>query len=227
MDPVSTPGQPSLPWWPAERGGSLSLDKIAAAAIELIDEGGEKHLTMRRLADRLDTAPMTIYWYVANRSELLAVVRDAALGPVVDRLEDGAGWQTTLRSVANAMRTEVVDAHPNLTDLVASSGHPPGPNVLQMIERVLAALRADGLNTVQATWAFQMVINIAMSLDAEIRAPGLEWLVEAGIEDFPTLTAVMEEYAGMAEQTDRFAQILDAAISGIEINTGQGGAASG
>lgn len=221
MSALSSSEMPTLPWWPAERGGSLGLEKIASAAIELIDEGGEANLTMRRLAERLDTAPMTIYWYVANRDELLAVVRDAALAPVLDALDDSHGWQATLRSMAQAMRTDLVDLRPRLVPLVASSGFAPGPNVLNMIERVLRALLEDGFSTVEATWAFQMVANVAIGLDAEVRAPGLEALVEQGIDGFPTITQVMRHYAETPEQIDRFQETLDAAIAGIAVTTGR------
>jgi AcrR family transcriptional regulator len=206
---------PTPPGWPEDRGGSLELDTIAAAAIELIDEGGPTQLTMRRLADRLDTAPMTIYWYVANRAELLAVVRDAAMAPVLDRLDDGAGWQAALRSLALALHEEVITAHPNLAPIVATGEHAPGPNVLRMIDRVLATLMADGFTTVDATWAFQVVANAALTFRSEVSVTGLESLVEQGVEGFPTLTAVMREYADMPETIDQFPRTLDAAIHGI------------
>jgi AcrR family transcriptional regulator len=223
MKSVSSASDPVLPWWPEERHGSLGLDKIATAAIDLIDEGGLGHLTMRRLADRLDTAPMTLYWYVDSRAELLMVVRDAAISPVLESLEDADGWQATLRSLATSMRNELVVAHPDLAPLVAGSEHAPGPNVLRLIDRVFAALLNDGFTAGQAAWAFRFVSDIALSFTDHVDVPGLVALVDQNITGYPSLTAVMQAFDDDADQTDQFSRTLEAAIRGIEESLGRNG----
>ena len=162
---MSDPDAVELPWWPEDRPGSLGLDKIAAAAIELIDEGGESHLTMRRLAERLDASPMAIYWYVDDRTELLAVVRDAAMAPVVEaiaRAHDVSGWADRLRVVARALRTEFVERHPNLLATVATDRFMPGPNLVTLMDRALRSLIDDGLSESDAAWSLRMVADIAL-----------------------------------------------------------------
>src|SRR3984957_4776793 len=59
---------------------SLSLDRIVAAAISLADEEGLANLSMQRLAERLGCAKMALYRYVPGKSELVALMVDAALG---------------------------------------------------------------------------------------------------------------------------------------------------
>ena len=208
---------PTLPWWPEPRGGALDLDEIARVATDLIDEGGVAHLTMRRLAEALDVAPMGLYWYVANRDELLTVVRDAAFAAVLDALVTDAGWNATLRSVALALRSEVVVGHPNLLPVVASSEYLPGPNVLTMIDRVLGVLRAEGFSSYDATWAFQMISSLALDRPAD--AGDLEMLVGEGLESFPALTAVMNDFAdqdpGGLGRSALFETTIDAALAGI------------
>ncbi|WP_158635032.1 TetR/AcrR family transcriptional regulator [Tsukamurella asaccharolytica] len=49
----------------------MSRDKIVATATEIMAEEGYAGLSMRRLADRLGTSPMGIYYYFASKSELL------------------------------------------------------------------------------------------------------------------------------------------------------------
>jgi AcrR family transcriptional regulator len=191
------------------------LDKLAAASIELLDEGGEKNLTIRRLAERLDVAAMAIYWYVSDRAELMAVIRDAAFGPVIDHLELDAGWEATLRSFALSLRQEVVIAHPDLAAIAGDDRHVAGPNVLTLIDRVLAALLDDGFAIRDATWALRMVTDLALNQPAEVRVSGLETVVEQGIDGLPTLTAVMHEYAERPDPTDGFERTLDAAVTGI------------
>jgi AcrR family transcriptional regulator len=44
----------------------LSRERILRAAVEVADEGGFDSLSMRNLANQLDTAPMSLYRHVAK-----------------------------------------------------------------------------------------------------------------------------------------------------------------
>ncbi|WP_017587684.1 TetR/AcrR family transcriptional regulator [Nocardiopsis ganjiahuensis] len=57
----------------------LSLELIVDTAIELVEARGLSALSMRSLAERLGTAPGTLYTYVANRSALEALILDAVV----------------------------------------------------------------------------------------------------------------------------------------------------
>ncbi len=48
----------------------LSLERIVATAVELLDTEGFDGLTMRRLADRLGSGAMSLYWHVDNKEEV-------------------------------------------------------------------------------------------------------------------------------------------------------------
>lgn len=61
MDTTARPGRPPR----------MSRDKIAATAIEILADEGYAKLSMRRLADRLGTSPMGIYYYFESKHELL------------------------------------------------------------------------------------------------------------------------------------------------------------
>lgn len=61
MDTTGRPGRPPR----------MSREKIVASAIEIVTEEGYAKLSMRRLADRLGTSPMGIYYYFGSKSELL------------------------------------------------------------------------------------------------------------------------------------------------------------
>lgn len=215
MQDLSSDAGPTLPWWPQERRGSLGLDKIAAAAIDLIDEGGESYLTMRRLAERLDTAPMTIYWYVPNRDQLLAVVRDHAMEPLLLALHDADGWRETLGSLAWAIRSELVAAHPNLGSIVSGPTELPGPNALALIDRVLDALLSSGFAPADAAWAFQLIQNAAINYRATVPTPGLESHFASVAEQYPSLAAVIDGHVESRSVGDPFAATIDATIFGI------------
>jgi AcrR family transcriptional regulator len=59
---------------------SLSLERIVATAVELLDSQGIDGLTMRRLADRLGSGAMSLYWHVDNKEEVF----DLALNSVLE-----------------------------------------------------------------------------------------------------------------------------------------------
>ncbi|NUR82456.1 MAG: helix-turn-helix transcriptional regulator, partial [Nonomuraea sp.] len=60
----------------------LTLDRIVAEAVALLDEEGVGRLTMRRLADRLGTGSTTLYWHVKTKEDVLDLALDAVFGEV-------------------------------------------------------------------------------------------------------------------------------------------------
>lgn len=61
------------------RTDALTRDRIVEAAVDLLDEAGERGLTFRALTERLATGPGAIYWHVPNKDELLAAATDAVI----------------------------------------------------------------------------------------------------------------------------------------------------
>jgi AcrR family transcriptional regulator len=57
---------------------NLTLDRIVAAAVEIADTEGLSALSMARLAERLGSAPMSLYRHVASKEELYDFMIDAA-----------------------------------------------------------------------------------------------------------------------------------------------------
>src|SRR5271165_3306208 len=61
---------------------ALPLDRILAVALELVDEHGADALSMRSLAQRLESGTATLYRHFANRSELVAMLVERVLGEI-------------------------------------------------------------------------------------------------------------------------------------------------
>ena len=62
------------------RGESpLSRARIVATAVELLDAQGLDGLTMRRLADRLGSGVMSLYWHVDNKEDVFDLALDSVL----------------------------------------------------------------------------------------------------------------------------------------------------
>ena len=58
---------------------ALTAEAIGQAAIALIQQGGLASLSMRAVATSLGVAPGALYWHVASKQELLALVGDSIL----------------------------------------------------------------------------------------------------------------------------------------------------
>ena len=90
--------------------------EILDAASQLFVEEGYHRLTMRRLAERIEYSPTTIYLYFKDKNELLAAVCEetfSQLAGKLERLQKTAG--TPLGRLRDGLRTyiEFGLAHPN------------------------------------------------------------------------------------------------------------------
>lgn len=128
---------------PEPREPPLSLDRIVATAVELLDAQGVDGLTMRRLADRLGAGVMSLYWHVGNKEDVFDLALDSVLdyrappqpgepqdwrGDVVHMLED---WR------ASMLR------HPWSASLLPRRAL--GPNILGRLELLSRTLSRAGV----------------------------------------------------------------------------------
>ncbi len=129
---------------------SLSKQRVVTEAIRLADTEDVARLSMRRLANELGAGVMSLYYYVANKDELL----DAMIDVVFDEIElpaDPAGWKAAMRQRAVSAR-QVLARHPWAITLMESRTA-PGPANLRHREAVFACLRKAGFSVEMATHA--------------------------------------------------------------------------
>ncbi len=135
-------------------------------AVRIMRADGLEKVTMRRLAQELDTGPASLYVYVANTAELHAAVLDALLGEV-DLADEGRedDWRGRLLTVLTSY-TMVLFQHPQLarSALVA---RPSGPNYLRLVNRVLALLARSGAAAGQVAWGVDTLLLAATATAAE------------------------------------------------------------
>src|SRR3954452_15142425 len=79
---------------------ALSREAIVDAALEIVRAEGIDALSMRRLAQALDTGPASLYVYVANQAELWELLFDAALASVETEPTDPARWREQLHALS-------------------------------------------------------------------------------------------------------------------------------
>ena len=76
--------------------GHLSKERVFRAAVDLADGGGLESLTMRRLADKLGVGVMSLYYYVANKDELVTGMVDLVFAEI-ELPPDDVDWKTAMR----------------------------------------------------------------------------------------------------------------------------------
>ncbi len=95
------------------RGTGLDRTTIVRAAIAIADADGMDAVTMRRVADRLNTGPMSLYRYVPDKDALVSMMVDEVIGEPGSRGSDElpAHWRDALRHVAELI-WDVCQTHP-------------------------------------------------------------------------------------------------------------------
>ncbi|WP_328492016.1 TetR/AcrR family transcriptional regulator [Streptomyces sp. NBC_00414] len=150
---------------------ALTRDGIVATAVALMRAEGLEKVTMRRLAQELDTGPASLYVYVANTAELHAAVLDELLGEVelnpaeVDKGAGGGDWAARLVRVLTSY-TGVLFEHPGLARS-ALTARPSGEHYLRLLERLLAILDEGGVPRTQAAWGVDVLLQFATATAAE------------------------------------------------------------
>jgi TetR/AcrR family tetracycline transcriptional repressor len=122
----------------------MPADRIVAAAMDLVDAQGADALSMRTLAQQLNSGTATLYRHFANRSELVAQVVDRLFRDLnLDAVDlAGQSWQQSCAAVAHGMFS-ALNRHPNVTRLLLEQT-PLGPNAMAVREACLSMLLASG-----------------------------------------------------------------------------------
>ncbi len=132
----------------------MPLDRIVAAALELVEEQGADALSMRSLAQRLESGTATLYRRFATRSELISTVIDHILGEADfdARTVAERTWQEACISFAQRM-FDALSRHGNVASLLVEYT-PIGPNALANRELCLSVLLDNGFPPAVAAHAY-------------------------------------------------------------------------
>src|ERR1700731_1377746 len=144
-------------------GRGLSLDRIVATTLELVDEQGVGAASMRAVSSRLGVRSMSLYRYVQDRDELF----DAVVERIVNELADDPevqprpvdGWRPYLAGMAHGVR-RYARAHPHAFPLVATRP-PAAPWVnpplrsLRWVEAMLTGLAREGFSDEQVLFTYR------------------------------------------------------------------------
>jgi AcrR family transcriptional regulator len=157
--PISRRERPAKP--------ALTRQGIVSTAVAILREEGLAKVTMRRLAQELDTGPASLYVYVANTDELHSAMLDELLGDVdLDAAAGGHDWLDQLVDVLTSY-TAVLVAHPELARAALVS-QPSGDHYLRLVERLLSLLDEGGVPPQQAAWGVDVVLQSATAQAVEV-----------------------------------------------------------
>jgi AcrR family transcriptional regulator len=149
----------------------LTRERIIVAALDLIGHEGLAACNMRRLAADLGVAPMSIYYHVPSKSDLLEAVADRALADMQWPAED-LSWEDSVRVGAFEAR-RIARRYP---ELLQSLFDPTRPSVQRLAQRSVEMCRRAGFSEHDAWTALRTVVQYttgAVMTDLqELRAHG-------------------------------------------------------
>ncbi|WP_040492859.1 TetR/AcrR family transcriptional regulator [Ilumatobacter nonamiensis] len=116
----------------------MTRQRVLSAALELADEIGATDLTIRRLADALESKPMTIYHHVPSKDEILDGIVDLVFAEI-DLPDSELDWKPAVRARCVSAR-HVLTRHSWAVPLMESR-RSPGPATLRHHDAVVACLR--------------------------------------------------------------------------------------
>ena len=124
---------------PGARRAGLSREQIGQTAVEIADADGFGDVSMRRIARELGAGTMTLYHYVRNKDELLALMWNAVMEELILPEEEVSGnWRQALARIARASRT-TFKRHPWIFEAMGQPAQ-SGPNGLRHFEQSLSAV---------------------------------------------------------------------------------------
>jgi AcrR family transcriptional regulator len=131
----------------------LNRERVFQAAVVLADERGIESLTMRALGEQLGVEAMSLYYYVANKDELLDGMVEIVFSEIELPTTD-VDWRTAMRRRAISTR-ESLARHRWAVGLLESSTS-PGPANFRLHNAVLGCLREAGFSVENAVHAYSV-----------------------------------------------------------------------
>jgi AcrR family transcriptional regulator len=136
-----------------ETRAPLSRARVLQTAVTLADRHGIESLSMRKLADELGVAAMSLYYHVPNKVELIDGMIDIVFGEIEPPSLD-LDWKTAMRRRALSTRA-ALNRHRWAVGLMEGrTSH--GPANLRLHDAVLGCLRAAGFSLEMTVHAYSV-----------------------------------------------------------------------
>ncbi len=205
----------------------LSKKRLVAKALSIADAEGIGGLTMRKLATELGVKPMSIYYHVANKEEVI----DAMVDAVFDEIDLGSiegDWLVEARQRAELLRTSL-NQHPWAVAFV-NNRRQPGKATLAHHDWVIRSFREAGFSIAMTAHAFALIdafvfgfvqteVSLPFESTEETHEMAEEIIEQSDMSEYPYL---MELAMGHVMQpdyqfADEFALGLDLILEGLAL----------
>lgn len=205
----------------AVRRGSLSVDGIVAAAVEIADAEGIDAVTMRRLADALHVHPTSIYTHLDSKEVILEAMAEALFTTMSlpDAVDD---WRVWLRTLAAELR-ELARSHPGAF-MVLTRAPATGPVARRKAAAAFAAFRAAGFPPATALQALAGCSLALLGLALNECPPTDTWAgADAVIAELDAYPDLADAARAAEDRTDDVWELLvGSLIDGLEQRTTAG-----
>lgn len=215
----------------AARTEGLTRDRIVAGAIKLADAAGFEALSMRALADELDTAPMSLYRHVANKEDLLDGMIDVVFGEI-DVPSGQPDWKAEMRQ--RAIETRAALSRHRWANGLMESRINPGPANSRYHNDFMGCLREAGFPFRQAVHAYNAVQSYTYGFALQEKYLGFQtpeesvdvarMTIEEHAAEYPYLAEVLAEFtaSGGYDYDYEFEIALDLILDSVEQFRDQG-----
>lgn len=219
---------------PRSRGPrpGLTIAGIAGAAVEIADADGLDGLSMQRVAAALGVTKMALYRYVAGKSDLEAVMIEAAVGDPPDLAAVRDGWRARLEEFARLLAAAWRE-HPWLPWATVGD-RVMGPRELGWVESAVAALDGTPLDATERLDAVFVLFGHIRNTQSMSTAGTQPWtgdkrltpvmhgLLEAHGERYPALHEVFTAGGSLAGSADNGREFgLLRLLDGLEMLIGR------
>ena len=169
----------------------LSRERVLETAVALADRHGIEWLSMRKLADELRVAAMSLYYHVPNKEELLEAMIEVVFGEIEPPSPD-VDWKTAMRRRAVSTR-EALNRHRwAVGQMEGRTTH--GPANLRLHDAVLGCLRGAG-------FSLEMTVHAYSVQDA--------YIYGFALQETDMTPETSEDFAEVAErQMDTYKDVL-------------------
>ncbi|GAA2710333.1 TetR/AcrR family transcriptional regulator [Actinoplanes palleronii] len=204
----------------------LDRGELLSTALAIADTDGLDAVTLRRVAADWSVTPMALYWHFQHKDALL----DALVERMLDELEL-PGDEPDLRTVMTAL-LRVLRAHPALAEITPIRLMRTDAG-LDMGERVVGLLRAEGHSPVAAAQLSVLLLNALIAL--VIRQPGETAVADPVQRDallaakrarlksldpqaFPHLTETADFFLGLPDEQEYYERGLTMLLNGVRLS---------
>jgi len=211
---------------PSEQRTPLWRERVLRAAMAHADEGGLETFTMRKLAEALGVAPMSLYRHVANKDDLVDGIVDLVFDEI-DLPADGRDWKGAMRQRAISVR-QALARHRWAIGLMESRRN-PGPANLRHHDAVIGSLRAGGFDIAMAAHAYSLLdgyiygfaltkMNLPFESSEEVAEMAQGMLEPFPLDEYPHLVEMLTQHVMKPgyDFGNEFEYGLDLILDGLE-----------